>query len=390
MGTSLIFSLSLAYSGGLAAVGSTASAVLVFQLTCGVLQRSLAEATLLASSNAERRAEHAACRRSVAAALLGGAVGAAIAILSTLAIPDATPVYGIAYAAGIPFAIALDIGRSADVASGTARPAFIEAGAWLTAQMSLMLLFAATHSPMGVCLSWTAVNVTFFLATTLRSHRRPEVRGLLAWVRSRRNLMGSASLDALLVGLTPVLALQVTAFVTTAATLGVIRVLQQVYAPLAFMSITLRRVLIYRRTADVLTTTAQDLRDGLASVALMVAGAVVLGLAVLLGRTVFAALAFIPVGGVLVAAGCEKVALGFSFGCSLSRFIRGEFDVLLRARYVMLITAVVFAPLATIWWGATGYLLSSSAAMVLYSFVVLALPTAARTVPATVSASAQR
>jgi hypothetical protein len=391
MATSLVFSLSLAYSGGLAAVGSAAAAVLVFQLTCGVLQRSLAEATLLASSSAEHRAESRNCQWSVAAALLGGLAGAWIAVLSTLAIPDATPAYAIAYAAGIPFAIALDIGRSADVASGTARAAFVEAGAWLASQLGLMLLFAAMHSPMGVCLSWFTVNVVFFLgAAVARDHRRPAFRGLSGWIRSRRNLMGSASLDALLVGLTPLLALQVTAFFTTAATLGVIRVLQQVYAPLAFLSITLRRVLIYRRTADVLTTTAQDLRDGLVSMALMVVGGVLLGLAVLLGRFLLPALAFIPVGTALVAAGIEKVALGLSFGCSLSRFIRGEFDVLLRARYVGLGVAVITAPVATVWWGAPGYLISSAVAMVIYSFAVLALPTGARTAPVVVGASAQR
>ena len=389
MGTSLVFSLSLAYSGGLAAVGSAATAVLVFQLTCGVLQRSLAEATLLASSSAERRAEPQDCRWSVTAALLGGLVGAGIAVLSTLAIPDATPAYAIAYAAGIPFAIALDIGRCADVASGTARAAFIEAGAWLTSQLGLMLLFAAIRSPTGVCLSWFAVNVAFVLAAGVREHRRPALRGLARWIRSRRNLMGSASLDALLVGLTPVLALQVTAFFTTTATLGVIRVLQQVYAPLAFLSITLRRVLIYRRTADV-PTTAQDLRDGLVAMALMVVGGILLGLAAILGRFLFPPLAFIPAGTALVAAGIEKTALGLSFGCSLSRFIRGEFDVLLRARYIGLGIAIVTAPAATVWWGATGYLASSAVAMVVYSFVVLALPATARTVPVAVSASTQR
>lgn len=389
MGTSLVFSLSLAYSGGLAAVGSAATAVLVFQLTCGVLQRSLAEATLLASSSAERRAESRNCRWSVTAAFLGGLVGAGIAVLSMLAIPDATPAYAIAYAAGIPFAIALDIGRCADVASDTARAAFIEAGAWLTSQLGLMLLFAANHSPTGVCLSWFAVNVAFVLAAAVREHRRPAFRGLARWIRSRRNLMGSASLDALLVGLTPVLALQVTAFFTTAATLGVIRVLQQVYAPLAFLSITLRRVLIYRRTADV-PTTAQDLRDGLVAMALMVVGGILLGLAAILGRFLFPPLAFIPAGTALVAAGIEKTALGLSFGCSLSRFIRGEFDVLLRARYIGLGIAIVTAPVATAWWGATGYLTSSAVAMVVYSFVVLALPATARTVPVAVIASTQR
>jgi hypothetical protein len=389
MGTSLIFSLSLAYSGGLAAVGSAASAVLVFQLSCGVLQRSLAEATLLSSSNAEQRAEARACRWSVAAALLGGLAGALVAVLSAVMIPDVSPVYAIAYAAGIPFAIALDIGRSADVASGTARAAFFDAGAWLVAQTVFMGLFAAARMPMGVCLSWAAVNVVFFLAATVRVHRRPALRGLLAWVRSRRNLMGSASLDALLVGLTPVLAMQVTAFIVAPATLGAVRVLQQVFAPLSFLAITLRRVLIYRRKADVATTTAQDLRDGVLTTALMVLGGTLLGLAVVAGRHFLPALAFIPVGWALFAAAVEKAALGLSFGTSLSRFIRGEFAALLRARWVMLVLAVILAPLATVWWGAAGYLIGTAVSMVVYSFVVLALPGARQAAPVPVDAAAR-
>src|SRR5205085_1365715 len=74
----------------------------------------------------------------VAAALLGGVAGGSVAVLSAVVIPDASPGYAIAYAAGIPFAIALDIGRSADVASGTARAAFLDAGAWLAVQALLM------------------------------------------------------------------------------------------------------------------------------------------------------------------------------------------------------------------------------------------------------------
>jgi hypothetical protein len=389
MGTSLVFSLSLAYSGGLAAVGSTASAVLVFQLTCGVLQRTLSEATLLSNSNAEQRADAWACRWSVSAALAGGLAGALIAVLSAVAIPDASPAYAIAYAAGIPFAIALDIGRSADVASGTARAAFFDAGLWLLAQAVLMGLFAAAHRPMGVCLSWAGVNVVFFLAATVRAHRRPALRGLAGWVRSRRNLMGSASLDALLVGLTPVLAMQVAAFIVAPVTLGAVRVLQQVFAPLSFLSITLRRVLIYRRKAHVMTTTAQDLRDGLMTTALMVLGGALLGGAVVIGHAFLPALAFIPVGGALIAAAVEKAALGLSFGTSLSRFIRGEFAVLLRARWVMLGLAVVLAPLATVWWGAVGYLIGSATSMVVYSFVVLALPGARQAPPVAVGAVAR-
>ncbi|MET7396782.1 hypothetical protein ABZS66_25195 [Dactylosporangium sp. NPDC005572] len=386
MGTSLVFSLTLAYSGGLAAVGATAGAVLVFQLTCGVLQRSLSEATLLSDASKDRRADAWPCRWAVTAALLGGAVGALVAALSGVLVPDASPKYAIAYAIGIPFAIALDIGRSADVASGTAKAAFFDAGAWLAVQAGLMVLFAALHEPLLLCLSWAAVNVLFVLAAAVRVHRRPALRGLAGWVRSRRNLMGSASLDALLVGLTPVLALQITAFVVAPATLGAVRVLQQVFAPLSFLSITLRRVLIYRREKTVVTTAAQDLRDGVVSAGLMVVGGALLAGAVLLGHELVPALAFIPVGAVLVAAAAEKVALGLSFGTSLSRFVRGEFAALLRARWVMLVLAVVLVPLATIWWGAPGYLLGSSAAMVVYSFVVLALPGTRRPAPEPVGA----
>ncbi|MCW6008915.1 hypothetical protein K1W54_30885 [Micromonospora sp. CPCC 205371] len=378
MGSSLVFSLSLAYAGGLDAVGATAPAVLVFQLACGVLQRTLAEATLLASSHADRRADRATCQHAVGAALLGGTAGAVLAALSALAVPDAPTELAFVYAAGIPFAIALDIGRSASVAVGAPRPAFVETAAYLTAQAGSMLLFAAAGSAMGVCLAWTLVNVLFFLLATASSHRRPAARGLARWVRSRRGVMGMASFDALLAGLTPVLALQVTAFVTTAATLGAARILQQVFAPLAFVSITLRRVLIYRRRAEATFTRSQELRDGLMSMALMAAGALVLGGAVLLGRHAFSALAFIPAGAALVLAGVEKAALGLSFGCSLSKFIQGQFDVLLRARYVMLALAVLLGPMLTVWWGAAGYLAGSSIAMAVYGLVVVALPGARR------------
>ena len=261
--------------------------------------------------------------------------------------------------------------------------AFFEAGAWLVAQAGFMGLSAAAHSAMAVSLSWTIVNVAFAVSAVLRANRRPALRGLIAWVRSRRNLMGSASLDALLVGLTPVLALQATAFFTAAATLGAVRVLQQVLAPLSFLAITLRRVLIYRRRADVATSAGEDLRDGVAAMVCMLVGGVLLALVVLLGRRYVPALAFIPAGAALLAAVGEKVALGLSYGCSLSRFIRGEFGVLLRARWVMLVLAVALAPLATHWWGAVGYLLASSTSMIVYSFAVLALPAGTPARPAT-------
>lgn len=374
MGTNLIFSLSLGYGGGLAVVGATASVVLVFQLTCGVLQRTLSEATLLATSHAGQRADRATCRWSVAAALLGGSVGAVAAVLLALLLPDAQPVLALAYAAGIPFAIALDTGRSADVATGSARLAVADASAWFLAQTALMVYFAATHSPIGVCVSWAIVNVVFFLASTAWPHRRPAFDGLVAWVRSRRSVMGPASLDAFLVGLTPVLAIQLTAFVASASTLGAIRILQQVFSPLAFLSISLRRVFIYRQRADVRVTAGRDLRVGLLSMALMAVGAALIGAALTVGRGLLPELAFIPVGVALVAAGLEKAALGFSFGASLSTFVRGRFDVLLRARYLMVVLTLLLAPAMTMAWDATGYLIGSSVAIVVYSLVVLVPP----------------
>ncbi|GAA4565329.1 hypothetical protein GCM10023176_13190 [Micromonospora coerulea] len=374
MGTSLVFSLSLGYAGGLSAVGATAPAMLVFQLTCGVLQRSLAEATLLSGAHAERVAERTDCQRSVAAAFTGGLAGAGVAVASALAVPGGSIELAVAYAAGIPFAIALDIGRAAGVAAGAARSVFVETAAWLAAQLTLMTVFAAAHAPRCVCLSWAAVNVAFLLASTRQPYRRPVFTGLVAWLRSRREVMGAASLDALLVGLTPVLALQATAFVAGAATLGVIRIVQQLFAPLAFVSITFRRVLVYQRKAEVRTTSRQDFRDGALALALMTAGAVVLGVAVIVGRNLVPALSFVPVGTVLFAAGLEKAALGFSYGCSLSSFVRGDFDLLLRSRYVMLGLTVLAAPLLTAALGAPGYLVASGAGMLVYSVAVLALP----------------
>jgi len=374
MATSLVFSLSLAYAGGLAAVGVTAPAMLVFQLTCGVLQRALAEATLLAEAHADRRADRAVCRWSVAAALLGGLVGAATAAGLAAAVPHAPIELAFAYAAGIPFAIALDVGRSAGVAAGYTRAATAETAGWLSTQVALMVVFGALRSPIGICLAWAAVNAGFFLASAVQPHRRPGLRGLVRWLRSRRGRLGPASVDALLIGLTPVLAMQLTAFIATAATLGAIRILQQVFAPLAFVSITMRRVLVYRRRADVPGTQRGDLRDGMLSLALMVVGGVLLGLAVLVGRRLFPALDFIPTGAGLVAAGCEKAMLGLSFGLSLSRFVRGDFSTLLRARYLMLGLTLLAAPLLTLRWDAAGYLAGSSVAMLGYSVALLVQP----------------
>ncbi|MFE9653368.1 hypothetical protein [Micromonospora sp. NPDC006431] len=381
MGTSLIFSLALGYAGDLSAVGATAPAMLVFQLTCGVLQRTLAEATLLSESHAERMAARTDCQRSVAAAFTGGLAGAVLAVASALAVSGGSIELAVAYAAGIPFALALDIGRAAGVAAGAARAVFLETAAWLAAQLVLMGVFAAIRAPLAICLSWAVVNAVFFLVAAGRPERRALFTGLPSWVRSRRGVMGAASLDALLVGLTPVLAIQVTAFVVDAATLGVIRITQQLFAPLAFVSITFRRMLVYQRKADVSTTRRQDLRDGLLALALMAAGSAVLGVAVLAGHGFVPALSFIPVGSVLLAAGLEKTALGFSYGCSLSRFIRGEFDLLLRARYVMLGLTMLAAPLLAVEFGAPGYLVASSIGMVVYSLVLVALPARRRPQP---------
>lgn len=371
MATSLLFTLTLAYAGGLSAVGATAPAVLVFQLTCGVSQRTLAEAALLARARPGVPADVDDCRRAVTAALLSGACGMVVAVGAALAVPDAPPWLGFAYACGIPFAIALDIGRSAGVAAGAARASLVETALWLATQAGGMLLFAALRLPLAICLSWTLVNVGFALAAAVRPERRPGWHGLIGWLRAARGLLGPATLDALLAGLTPLIALQLTAFVATSATLGAVRILQQLFAPLALVSITLRRVLVYRRSAAD-TSPGQALRDGLTAMGLMAAGALVLGLALLAGQRLVPAASFIPVGLALVAAGVEKAALGLSFGTSLGSFVRGDFGALLPARYVMLAVTALAAPLLTVAWGATGYLLGSTAGMVLYSLLLLA------------------
>src|SRR5262245_11705333 len=99
MGVNLLFGLGVGYAGGLAAVGSVATAVLIFQLTCGVLQRTLAEATLLAAANPQAQADQIVCRWAVTAGLLGGGAGAMAAVVSTLAVPAANLSLAIAYAA---------------------------------------------------------------------------------------------------------------------------------------------------------------------------------------------------------------------------------------------------------------------------------------------------
>ncbi|WP_434743075.1 hypothetical protein [Micromonospora sp. SH-82] len=389
MATSLVLSLALGYAGGLGAVGALAPAMLVFQLTCGVLQRSLAEATLLRAASATRTAAPADCRRSVATAVVGGAVGTVVAVLSSLAVPGGSVDLAVAYAVGIPFAMALDIGRSAGVAGGASRAVLVETVGWLVVQSVLLVAFAAVGEPLLVCLSWTLVNAAFALLAAGRALRRPDFGGLLRWVRDRRDAMGAASLDALLVGLTPLLALQVTALVADAYTLGVIRVVQQLFGPLALVSIILRRVLVYQRTAGTPTTRGRDLRDGALAWSTVAVGAAVLGVAVVLARDLVPALAFLPVGGVLLAAGLEKAALGFSYGATLSRFVDGDFGTLLRARYLMLGVTVVAAPLLTVWFGAVGYLVAATVGLVGYALVVVALPRPARPVAERVGAGGE-
>ncbi|PZM89605.1 MAG: hypothetical protein DIU79_15190 [Actinobacteria bacterium] len=371
MAINLLVTLTLAYAGGLTAVGATAPAVLVFQLTCGVSQRTLAEAALLARAQPGRPACLADCRRAVAAAVLSGGCGMVVAAGAALAVPDVPPWFGVAYAAGIPFAIALDIGRSAGVAAGAARPALVETAVWFTAQCAGMLTFAALRMPLAICVSWAVINLCFVVLAALRPERRPGTRGLLGWLRATRGLLGPATLDALLAGLTPLIALQLTAYVAPAATLGAIRLLQQLFAPLALISITLRRVLVYRRNAaDV--NPGQALRDGVTAMTLMSAGSLVLGLAVVVGTRLVPAVSFIPVGVALVAAGVEKAALGLSFGTSLGAFIRGDFRALLSARYVMVAVTALAAPLLTMVWHASGYLIGSALGMVVYSLLLLA------------------
>jgi hypothetical protein len=371
MGANVLFSLSLGYAGGIVVVGATAPAVLVFQVVCGVLQRALAEATLLMDANTERRADRATSQWSIAAALLFGLIGAVIAAAASVVVPQAPVLVVLAYAAGIPFAIALDIGRSAGVAAGAPRSAFFETVAWFGTLGVAILGAAAMHSPLGVALAWAGVNLVFFLGSTLEAHRRPRFRGLLPWARARRNMMGPASADALMTGVVPLLAIQMTAFVVAPATIGAVRIIQQLLAPLAFVSITLRRVLIYRRSADRVASTRESLRDALLSAGLMAAGAALLAVLIALVRQLTPALLFVPVGLVLVAGGIEKIAQGFSFGSSLNTFVRGDFRTLLRARYVMLVATLIMAPLMAFWWGAVGYLVGSAAAMVLYSAVIL-------------------
>lgn len=370
MAVNLLFTLTLAYAGGLAAVGATAPAVLAFQLTCGMSQRTLAEATLLARASADAPADTPTCRRAVAAALATGTGGALVALAATAAVPGGLGWVPLAYVIGVPFAIALDIGRSAGVAAGSSRAVFVETALWLAAQTGSMVLFAALRAPLGVCLGWAAVNAFFVLAAAVAPHRRPLLAGTLGWVRSARGLIGPASLDALIAGLTPLIALQLTAFVASAATLGAIRLAQQLFAPLALVSITLRRVLVYRRTAAD-TTAGQDLRDGLTATALMAAGGALLSLVVVAGGGLLPVVGLLPSGLVLVAASVEKMALGFSFGTSLSRFVRGEFGSLLRARYAMLAATALAAPLLTMAWGVPGYLVGSAAGMVLYSLLLV-------------------
>lgn len=373
MAANLLLSLSLGYAGGLSVVGALTPAMLVFQLTCGVLQRALSEATLLASTQEKRRVESVIARWAVTAALFGGVVGACAAFVAASLVPGARLELVLAYAAGIPLAIALDIARAASVAVHAPRSAFADATGWTLVLAAGFIYFAASGEPLGICLWWTWTNLLWFMLWSLVPHRRMQVRGVLSWIRSQHRLLGSASVDSLLANATPLVALQITAYIAAPATLGAIRVLQQLFSPVTFVLVALRRILIFRRDANVRTSVRQDVRDGLIASGLVSVAAVFLGLAVILGRDLVVGLQFIPAGAVLVAAAVEKIALGFSTGCTLNRFVRGEFDVLLRARWVMLVASAILAPSLVHWWGASGYLLGSAAGLLGYAVMSLGL-----------------
>lgn len=372
MSTNFVFGLAMAYAGGLEAVGSVAPAMLTFQLACGVTQRVLAEASLLLAASEENAAGRRVCGWAVANALIGGTGGLLLAVATSVLVPGGDPVLGIVFAAGIPFAIALDIGRTAGVASRAARPAATETLAWGVAQAATFVTFAALRSPLGVCAGWTAVNVVFFAGASLWPYRRPLFTGAGSWLRAQRGILGPALVDGILTGLTPLVAVQLSAFVTSVATIGAIRLLQQVFSPLSFISVSLRRFLIYRRRADRLPSRADNLRDGLLATGLMAVGVLLLTGTVIAAREVLPALAVIPVGLGLAFAGVEKVAQGFSYGASLSAFVRGEFRELLLARYVFVALTVGLAPVGAYRYGVAGYLAASAATVTVYSIIVLA------------------
>lgn len=371
MATNLLLSLQMAAAGGVAAVGAIAPCLLVFQLGSGLMQQVLAEASLLAPSGAGRRLDVAVCRMAVATALLGGMIGLGMATLAASVVPGGDPVLGLLFALGIPAAHGLDIGRAAAVAWQSPKPAALEAAGWAVVQAGLMFAAGVFGSPAWICAMWTATNWLFFLGSAASSARRPKLKGLGEWLRSQRSFAAPASVDALLSGLAPLLAIQLSALLTSAATIGTVRILQQLLAPLSFISVSVRKLLIFRRDAQQQTTRATAVRDGMIAVALVFAGAALLVGALLFVRSTVTALAFIPAGAVLVLAGVEKVAQGFAFGATLNKFLQRDFGTLLRARVIFFTLFVCVLPLLCARFGAAGYLLGASGAVVVYAVAVL-------------------
>jgi hypothetical protein len=374
MATNLLLTLQLAAAGGLAAVGAVAPCLLVFQLGSGLMQQVLAEASLLAPSGPGRRLDPRVGGWAMAAALGGGAAGLVLAAAAAALVPGGDPWLGLAFALGLPAAHGLDVGRAAAVAGQAARPATVEAMAWGLTQAVGTLTAGLVAGPLAICVVWTVTNWVYLLGAAVSPARRPRWRGLAGWLRRQRGIAGPASADALLAGLAPLIAIQLSAMVTSAATVGTVRVLQQVLAPLSFVSVSVRKVLIFRRAGDQVSTRRQAIRDGLTAVALVTAGAALLIGALLVARSMVPALAFLPAGAVLILAGTEKVAQGFSFGATLNTFVRRDFTTLLRARIVFFAACAVALPLLCAAYGAPGYLAGAGLAVVVYAVAVLASP----------------
>jgi hypothetical protein len=374
MGANLLMSVLLAYAGGLPAVGAVAPGVLVFQFGCGVLQQVLGEASLLAEARSDRAVGLDVCRWAVGIALLGGFAGAVIAAAATATVPHGAPMLGLLYALGIPAAHVLDIGRAAAIAHHQPRPAALEAVAWGLALTVGAGAGAVTHRPEWICAAWAIVSWGAMLVTAATTPaRRPRLRQSVAWLRSQHRFAGPATMDAILMGITPLLATQLAAFVTSAAVIGAIRIVQQLFAPLAFVSITARKVLIYRRSPDQPVTRGSALRAGLIAAAMVAMGAAVLGAALFFARAWFGSLAFIPAGGMLILAGLEKIAQGLTFGVSLGKFVARDFRMLLRARYAFVAVSLAGLPLLAYAHGASGFLIGSAAASTLYALILLAM-----------------
>ena len=372
MATNLMLSVFLAAVGGTAAVGAVAPCLLVFQLGSGLLQQVVAEASLLAPGGTGRRLDVEVCRHAVALAAFTGGAGAVLAALLASLVPDGDPKLGLVFALGIPAVHGLDIGRAAAVAWHVPKPAAIEAGAWAITQAGVMATCAAFGSPLGICAAWSATNWIFFLASTASMARRPSVRNLATSLRTHRSFAAPAAADAILAGATPLIAIQLSAMVTSASTVGTVRILQQLFAPLAFISVSVRKILIFRREADRPATPGMAGRDGLVAAGLVLVGAAVLVGGLLLARSAIPALAFIPAGAAMLLAGVEKIAQGFSFGATLSRFLRRDFTTLLRARVVFLVTSIITAPVLCALYGASGYLVAASVSVIVYACAVLA------------------